>query len=45
MIHINVEQSYRDALSDAEYAMFENKFAIKNAPGYREKIEKGINKK
>lgn len=45
VIHINVEQSYRDALSDAEYAMFENKFAIKNAPGYREKIEKGINKK
>ena len=45
VMHINVEESYRDAFSDAEYAMFENKFEIKNAPGYREKIEKGINKK
>lgn len=45
VMHINVEESYRDAISDAEYAMFENKFEIKNAPGYREKIEKGINKK
>lgn len=45
VMHINVEESYRDVLSDAEYAMLENKFEIKNAPGYREKIEKGINKK
>lgn len=41
----NVEESYKDVLSDAEYAMLENKFEIKNAPGYREKIEKGINRK
>lgn len=45
VMHINVEESYRDVLSDAEYAMLENKFEIKNAPGYRERIEKGINKK
>ena len=44
VMHINVEESYREVLSDAEYAMLENKFEIKNAPGYREKIEKGINK-
>lgn len=44
VMHINVEESYRDVLSDAEYAMLENKFEIKNASGYREKIEKGINK-
>ena len=45
VMHINVEESYREALSDAEYAMLENKFEIKNAQGYRDKIEKGINKK
>ena len=40
VMHINVEESYRDVLSDAEYAMLENKFEIKNAPGYRERLEK-----
>ena len=36
----NVEQSITDLLSDAEYEMFNNKFEIKNAPGYRERLEK-----
>ncbi len=37
----NVEESLFDKLSDAEYEMFNDKLQIKNAPGYREKIEKG----
>lgn len=45
VMRINVEESYKAVLSDAEYVMLENKFEIKNAPGYRAKIEKGINKK
>lgn len=36
----NVEQKLSDLLSDAEYEMFENKFEIKNSPGYRERLEK-----
>lgn len=36
----NVEQSVLDLLSDAEYEMFNNKFEMKNAPGYRERLEK-----
>ncbi len=36
----NVEQSVLDLVSDAEYEMFNNKFDIKNAPGYRERLEK-----
>ncbi len=36
----NVEQSVLDLLSDAEYEMFNNKFEIKNAPGYKERLEK-----
>lgn len=36
----NVEQSISDLLPDAEYEMFSNKFEIKNAPGYRERLEK-----
>lgn len=36
----NVEQTILDLLSDAEYEMFNNKFEIKNAPGYRERLEK-----
>lgn len=38
----NVEESFKDILSDAEYAMLENKFLIKNAPGYKERLEKGL---
>ncbi len=36
----NVEQSVLDLLSDAEYEMFNNKLEMKNAPGYRERLEK-----
>ena len=38
----NIEETLEDKLSDAEYEMFNNKFEIKNAPGYRERLEKGI---
>lgn len=37
----NVEEMIEDKLDDAEYEMFNNKFEIKNAPGYRERLEKG----
>lgn len=36
----NVEERIEDKLDDAEYEMFNNKFQIKNAPGYRERLEK-----
>lgn len=36
----NVEQSVLQLLSDAEYEMFNNKLEMKNAPGYRERLEK-----
>ncbi len=36
----NIETKLEDALGDAEYEMFSNKFEIKNAPGYRERLEK-----
>lgn len=36
----NVEQTVQELLSDAEYEMFNNKFEMKNAPGYRERLEK-----
>ena len=42
VIKYNVEQALADLVSDAEYEMFDNKFEIKNAPGYRERLEKGI---
>ena len=40
----NVEEGFREVFSDAEYVMFENKFELKNAPGYRERLEKGLGK-
>ena len=42
VMRTNVEESFKNILSDAEYAMLENKFEIKNAPGYRERLEKGL---
>ncbi len=36
----NVEEMVEDKLDDAEYEMFNNKFEIKNAHGYRERLEK-----
>lgn len=38
----NIEETMEDRLSDAEYEMFNHKFEVKNAPGYRERLEKGI---
>lgn len=38
----NIEEMLEDKLSDAEYEMFNHKFEIKNAPGYRERLEKKL---
>lgn len=38
----NVEETLADKLPDAEYEMFNNKFELKNAPGYRERLEHGL---
>lgn len=38
----NVEESFKALFSDAEYEMFENKLEIKNTPGYRERLTKGL---
>ncbi len=38
----NVEESLNDKISDAEYEMFNDKLRMKNAPDYRERLEKGI---
>ncbi len=40
----NVEERLADKLPDAEYEMFNNKFELKNAPGYRERLEHGAKK-
>lgn len=40
-VKYNVEQSLEELYSDAEYEMFDNKYQIKNTPGYRERLEKG----
>ncbi len=44
VMRTNVEESFKNILSDAEYAMLENKFTMKNAPGYKERLEKGLKK-
>ena len=41
----NVEETYKDVFSDAEYVMLENKFEIKNTEGYIERREKGLKNK
>lgn len=38
----NIEEKLEDRLSDAEYEMFNNKFEVKNAPGYQERLKRGI---
>ena len=38
----NKEETLEEKLSDAEYEMFNQKFEIKNAPGYRERLEKKL---
>lgn len=40
VIRTNVEESLLALLSDAEYEMFDNKFEVKNAPGYKERLMK-----
>ncbi len=35
----NIEETLEDKLSDAEYEMFNHKFEVKNAPGYRERLQ------
>ena len=35
----NIEQSVQDLFSDAQSAMFEDKLAMKQEPGYRERLE------
>lgn len=37
----NVETEITETLSDAEYAMFEDKIEVKNAPGYRARLTHG----
>lgn len=39
----NVEENIENLMSDAEYEMFNDKFEIKNSPGYRERLEHGLN--
>lgn len=41
----NVDESYKNAFSDAEYAMYEDKLVLKKEPGYYERLEKGLNLK
>lgn len=38
----NIEETLEERLSDAEYEMFNNKFEVKNAPGYKERLTRGI---
>lgn len=39
----NVEERIQDRISDAEYEMFNNKMKIKGAPGYQERLRRGVN--
>ena len=38
----NVEEHLEDKVSDAEYEMFNNKLEIKNTPGYKERLHRGL---
>lgn len=40
----NVEERLQDKISDAEYEMFHNKLEIKSAPGYEERLKRGLDK-
>lgn len=40
VIKTNVEEKMETLFSDAEYEMFQDKFNLKNVPGYRERLEK-----
>lgn len=41
----NVEEALCDKISDAEYEMFNNKLEIKQAPGYQERLRRGLKNK
>lgn len=38
----NVEEAFLNRYSEAEYEMFNNKYEVKQAPGYRERLEHGL---
>ena len=38
----NVEESFMGRYSDAEYEMFNNKYDVKHAPGYQERLRHGL---
>lgn len=38
----NVEESFLDKYSDAEYEMFNNKYQVKHTAGYQERLEHGL---
>ncbi len=40
----NIEENLTKMVSDAEYEMFQNKFDLKNEPGYAERLRKGLDK-
>lgn len=40
----NVEELLEDKVSDAEYEMFNHKLEIKSAPGYQERLRRGLKK-
>lgn len=40
----NVEELLEDKISDAEYEMFNHKLEIKSAPGYQERLRRGLKK-
>jgi diguanylate cyclase (GGDEF)-like protein len=42
VIKTNIEEKLEDRLSDAEYEMFNNKFEVKNAQGYKERLSRGM---
>ncbi|MCI9664765.1 MAG: GGDEF domain-containing protein [Lachnospiraceae bacterium] len=42
VVKTNIEEKLEERMSDAEYEMFNNKFEVKNAPGYQERLHKGM---
>lgn len=42
VMRTNVEESFKNLFSDAEYEMFEKKLEIKQKEGYRKRLEKGL---
>lgn len=42
VMRTNVEESFKNLFSDAEYEMFERKLEIKQKEGYQKRLEKGL---